>query len=214
MTILTEGQHAGEFIVSEANGRRSREVVTVLLGQNLKAGHVIGLATLGAGSAVAGGSNTGDGTMGAITVGGDAQVGDYVLTITEAAANAGAFQVVDPQGDVVGLGNVAAAFSGGGLAFTLADGATDFAVGDTFTITVAAGSGKAKEWNPANTDGSQFVYGVLFDNVDASTADKPGVIIRRDAEVTAAELQWFSGANASQIATGTAGLAALTILAR
>ena len=34
---LTEGQHTGEFVVSEANGTRSREKITVLSGQNLKA---------------------------------------------------------------------------------------------------------------------------------------------------------------------------------
>lgn len=39
---LTEGQHRGEFIVSEANGHRSRESVTIESGQTLKPGHVLG----------------------------------------------------------------------------------------------------------------------------------------------------------------------------
>ena len=50
MTTLTEGMHAGEFLVSEANVgstgvSRSRDVITVLSGQNLVAGAVIALVT-------------------------------------------------------------------------------------------------------------------------------------------------------------------------
>lgn len=41
MTIKTEGRHAGEFIVSEAEGTRSRDVVTVKSGENLVAGQVV-----------------------------------------------------------------------------------------------------------------------------------------------------------------------------
>ena len=41
MTDKVEGRHAGEFLVSEANGTLSRETATVLSGQNLKAGEVV-----------------------------------------------------------------------------------------------------------------------------------------------------------------------------
>jgi hypothetical protein len=50
MSTLTEGKHAGEFIISEANGTLSREVITVASGQNLVDGQVIQLS---AGKAVA-----------------------------------------------------------------------------------------------------------------------------------------------------------------
>ncbi|MEJ1365631.1 MAG: head decoration protein [Candidatus Sedimenticola sp. (ex Thyasira tokunagai)] len=214
MTNFTEGQHPGEFIVSVANGKRSFDDTTVLSGETLKAGHVVGKAYLGAGSSVADVGNTGDGAMGAITVGGNAQVGDYVLTVTEAATNAGAFQVVDPQGDVVGVGTVGQAFSGGGLSFTLADGAADFAVGDFFTLTVAAGSDKYREWNPANTDGSQVAAGILFDAVDASAADADGVRISRDAEVNEDELVYFTGATADDKAAAQVDLDSRGIIYR
>lgn len=92
-------------------------------------------------AAVAG--NTGNGTMGAVTVSAGAKAGVYTLTIIEPAANAGAFIVTDPDGIVIGNGDVAVAFSAGGLAFTLADGATDFASGDQFTITVTLTAGGA-----------------------------------------------------------------------
>jgi hypothetical protein len=35
MPVLQEGRYAGEFVVSEGNGRISRETITILTGQNL-----------------------------------------------------------------------------------------------------------------------------------------------------------------------------------
>lgn len=92
-------------------------------------------------TAAALGTNTGNGAMGAITVDETvARAGVYTLTIIEPAANAGTFVVEGPDGVQVGDGAVAAAFNAGGLAFTLADGATDFVAGDSFKITVAGGA--------------------------------------------------------------------------
>ena len=215
MTTLTEGQHAGEFLVAEWDIRASREEITVLSGQNLKAGHVVGKVTLGAATPAAVAGNTGNGTIGAVTVGLGAKVGVYNLVCIEPATNAGKFTVEDPDGVMIGVATVAVAFSAGGLGFTIADGATDFVSGDAFTITVAAGSGKYKEYNPANTDGSAVVAGVLFDAVDASAADKKGVVIARGpVVVNAGELQWFTGASAGQKTTGRAGLTSLGIISR
>lgn len=44
---LTETGHAGGFIMSEANGHRSRENVTLVSGQVVKAGEVLGIITSG-----------------------------------------------------------------------------------------------------------------------------------------------------------------------
>lgn len=41
---FTEDKHAGEFIISEANGELSRETITVASGQNLKDGTVFQLS--------------------------------------------------------------------------------------------------------------------------------------------------------------------------
>ena len=99
-------------------------------------GVIVGAAFAATAAAVAGSGNTGNGTMGTITVTAGAKAGVYTLEIAGAATNAGAFRLSDPDGVFVDDGDVAAAFSAGGLAFTLADGATDFVVGDTFAITV------------------------------------------------------------------------------
>ena len=45
MPVLNEGRYAGEFLVSEGNGRISRETITMLSGQNLQAAAVLGKVT-------------------------------------------------------------------------------------------------------------------------------------------------------------------------
>lgn len=213
MATLTETRHAGGFMISESPGTRSRDVGTMTV-ENLKAGTVLGRITKGAASAVAG-SNTGNGAMGAITVGADAVPGAYLLRITAAATNAGTFQLRDPDGDVVGLGTVAAAFSGGGLSFTLADGGTDFVVGDTFTITVAAGSGKYRAYDPTATNGLEDAVAILWGDADASAADVVATIVTRDAEFTKADLVWGAAVTTDpHKATAYAALAVAGLIGR
>lgn len=214
MPTLTETLHAASFIASEANGTLSREKVTILSGQDLLAGTVLGKVALGAATpAVVAGNTSGAGTIGAVTVGLGAKVGVYRLVCIEPASNAGKFTVEDPDGILVGVATVAVAFSGGGLGFTIAD-ATDFVSGDAFTITVAAGSGKYKKYDPANTDGSAVACAVLLDDVDASAGDLAGVIVARQAEVIAASLVWFADATTDQKNAGLAQLALAGIIAR
>jgi hypothetical protein len=166
-------------------------------------------------ASVANGGNTGNSTSSAVTCTGYApMLGDYKVSIVEPGANVGTFLVEDPSGKEIGHGAVAAAFSAGGISFTLADGATDFVSGDQFVITVAAGTGKWKPWDPANVDGSQVVAGVLYGYRDATSADKAAVAVTRAAEVNASELIWPTGANAAVIAAGVAGLKSIGILAR
>jgi len=92
-------------------------------------------------SAAAWTGNTGNGAMSAITVADGCKVGDWQLVIVEPGANVGTFILIDPDGNLnPERGVVASAFDNGSLAFTLADGATDFVAGDGFTITVADNS--------------------------------------------------------------------------
>lgn len=216
MGTLTETlPHDGGFLVEEYSQDHCREEVTLLTGQAYRAGHVLGAAVLGAASSEAAGGNTGNGTLGAVTVAADAQVGAYILTITEAASNAGAFQVTDPQGDVVGLGAVGSAFSGGGLTFTLADGGTDFAVGDAFTITVADGTGKYAAYDSAATNGTGKAAAILVKAVDATDADAAGVVIvRGPVTVTSAELVFEDDQDDAAKAAALLHLADRGIIAR
>lgn len=72
MTTLTEGRHAAEFILSEANGHRSRENVTILggsagTGTTLAAGTVLGKFTSSGKYAIADASGS-DGVQTAVAV--------------------------------------------------------------------------------------------------------------------------------------------------
>ncbi|HBP1903125.1 TPA: head decoration protein, partial [Pseudomonas aeruginosa] len=89
MTIKTEGVHAGEFLLSEGNGSRSRENIVITAGSGrLVAGTLIAPITAdNALTATAAAGNTGDGTVGATVVTSAAISGTYVLEITEAGAN-------------------------------------------------------------------------------------------------------------------------------
>lgn len=213
MANQTEAVHACEFLVSEASGSRSREVVTVLSGQDLVAGQVLGKVAVGTASSAAYSGNTGNGTMGSVTVGLGAKAGAYRLTVIEPATNAGRFTVEDPDGIELGVGTVGSAFSAGGLSFTLADGATDFVSGDGFTITVAAGSGKYVKVDPEGTDGRHKAVGILFGAVDATGGDAAGVAFVRDCEVNQ-DLLDFDDLDSGEIATAIAELAALGIIVR
>lgn len=85
--------------------------------------------------------NTGNGVMGAVTVSAGAQVGVHKFACIEPGANVGTFLHQTPDGVIQSTRmTVAAAYSFAGLAFTLADGATDFISGDGFDITVSENS--------------------------------------------------------------------------
>lgn len=213
MATLNEPIHDWEFLLSEANRTRARENVTLMQGLKLAAGTVLGLLSSGAASSAAGGGNTGNGTMGAVTVTSPAQVGVYTLTITAAAANAGSFSVTAPDGTVIGTGTVAVAFSAGGLAFTLADGATDFAVNDTFTITVTKVPGHHVAYDNAASDGSQAAVAILGVYTDSTARHTAIAVIARDAEVNGALLGWGTNDSAG-ITAGKADLAGKGIIIR
>src|SRR4051812_21892871 len=176
MSTKTEGKHCAEFMISEAAGYRSREAVTVLSGENLKAGHVLGrkLVSPTVGAAAVLNTNTGAGTVSGEAVGANAGVqrGTYRVVFIEPASGLGTFSVFDPSGKYLGDGVVGTAFDNE-ITFTIADGTPDFIAGDSFTISVTGGTYKYKEYDVADADGGQRPAGVLYDNIDASSADKP-----------------------------------------
>lgn len=214
MTELVEGRYAGGFIASQANGTRSREIGVIAMLQVLVAAQVVGQLFRGAATAAAAAGNTGNGAMGAITVGVGGKVGDYVLTVLEPAADLGDFLVQDPDGIDVGTGKVGTAFAGGGLGFTLADGATDFTAGDQIVITVAAGTGEFVAFDQDGVDGSEVAAGISYDNYDATAAARSGVIIVRDAEVNGHDLLWPADIDPAEQAAAEAQLKALGIIVR
>lgn len=145
--------------------------VTLKSGQGILArGTVLGIIGLAASAAVAG-ANTGNGVIGAVTLGAGAKLGTYKLRCITAASNAGTFAVYAPDGSRLPDATVAVAYANSQLGFTIADGATDFIVGDTFTIAVIAGSLKAVKVNSVNVDGSGVADCILTDTVDTTAED-------------------------------------------
>jgi len=154
---------------------RQTDKVIIAAGANLVAGAILGKITVGAlsavGAAVAG--NTGNGTItGAPTVAAGTKPGTYRLVCQEPYADKGTFILEDPDGITLGVVTVGTAYSANGLTFTIADGSTDFAAGDSFTITVtaAAGSGQYKLCDKTATDGSQNPCAVLAEDAGSVSA--------------------------------------------
>lgn len=210
-----EGDYLGDIVKGEAPDRFSRENIVVLAGsgaaRELAIGSVLGKVLFAAPTEDHAG-NTGDGAMGAITLGKAALVGDYVLTCVEAAANGGRFEVTAPDGNRLKDLTVGAAYVSDHINCTLADGAVDFIVGDKFTITVAAGSGKAVLIDFNAADGSQIAAGILIHDVTAPDGtDAEGVAIVRDAVIMASKLVWPVGATTDQKTAALAELAAMRI---
>jgi len=135
---LTETTHAGGHILSEPDGNRGRENGTLITGQDLAAGAVLGRITkVQAAGPIPTIVGTGTGLMSALTFGPDVQTGSYVITLTATSATA-AFSVTAPDGTVLPTGNVATAYTSTHLSFLIANGGT-MTTGDVFTVIVTAG---------------------------------------------------------------------------
>lgn len=120
-----------------------------------------------AGVSAAGAGIVGNGvvTMGNPSTGAGARAGVYRATAIAAAANGGTFLVEDPDGNTVGVATVGTLFNGP-VRFTIADGATDFAVGDFFNFTVTpaipANGGTFSVTTPAGVRLADAVVGTPY----------------------------------------------------
>jgi len=81
-------------------------------------------------------------------------------------------------------------------------------------VGIVTATGKVRQLAPSANDGSQNAAGVLVGDVDATTGDKPGVIIARHAICSDKGLVWPTGITGPQKNTALAQLKALGILVR
>lgn len=100
--MLTERNYGGEFLMSEANGYRSRENIVIGASQTLEAGSILGIRTMG-NVTTAAGTNTGNGTitMNAAPLAAGAMPGNYSLVCT-----GGSFTVGAPAASGTGNGTL------------------------------------------------------------------------------------------------------------
>ena len=180
-------------------------------GQNLSRGAVLGKvkATVPT-SGTANGGNTGTGTVTEVTGGKNTKIGTYTISCVRAVTNGGEFYVTNPDGKFIGAVLITAGASGTGvfksdeLNFTVTDGATDFALNDTFTlywfesdhlafvvwdggtdfivgdyfsISVAIADRECVIVNSSNTNGSSVPFAVLNEDCDATSAATPASVI-------------------------------------
>lgn len=136
----------------------------ILAAGKLPRGSVLGMITSSTAVTTAAGENTGNGTIGAVTVGADAKLGNYLLTATAATT----FKVVDPEGTTLANATVGTAYTQGGLGFTITAGATAFVAGDEFVIDVNDAVGQFILSVKGASDGSQVPSAILADHADAT----------------------------------------------
>lgn len=235
--VLYERRHSGGFLVSEANGARSRDR-GVLQMQSEYSPSTPGLTPATTGGTLASGSYYVGITL----------AGDFGESVASALANAavtgptGDITVTSPSGlpeDVIGW-NVYAALGSGNTLF-LQNPAGAQPIGTNFVLTslltsgvvlpanygispiLSAGlimgkitaSGNWAPWDPQASDGSQTAAGILFNETDASQTNAPITVITRECEVNGSELIYAPGATATQIANqANSPLAALGIILR
>ena len=98
------------------------------------------------------------------------------------------------------------------------------------TVTIASGAGKLEpgavlgrittggkytSFAPGASNGSQNASGILWDSVDASAADAPGVVLLRGPAIANRhDLVWPDGATEAQITAATTALASIGIILR
>ena len=151
---------------------------------------------------------TGSGVVSAVTLGKNAQLGTYRVKLTATAATA-LFEVQGPSG-LVGLGNVATAFTSDQVNFTLANGGT-MTIGDYFNIVVAnqaSVTGRYWLFDPTAVDGTQHPVAVMVQPADATSAAATAKALTRLAEVKTAALVWKNTVSAAQKAAALNQLAA------
>jgi hypothetical protein len=127
------------------------------------------------------------------------------------------FDVVDPNGLIIGRGDVGAAFAGP-VAFMIAGVSTPFAKGDAFSIPVDRPDIEGEIFwplDPAATDGRQNARAIAVGGVaPASAAGKPIDAIISHEGVDFTQLRWPQGASAAQIAEWIKQLAEFNIIVR
>jgi hypothetical protein len=215
MTVITQTLHrSGCYLGEAAPLNMINEEIVVLTGSGkLDPGTILGQVTEGGtetvAAAVAGGGNTGNGTVGSLTGDAGAPAGTYTIEIVEPAANGGTFRVEKPDGTLDGTGTVGAAYNGS-INFTLADGSTDFVAGDRFSVAVSyASSAKYAPHDPAGTDGREVAAAILYHPIDATSGDvKTVATVRGPATIFDTYLTYKSGISAPNKAAAQAALKA------
>lgn len=199
-TIVNLRQRISDIVKDEEEKLFSRESIVGAVVAAFAAltdggvGAVVGLANVGTITPAIRAGSAGNGALGTWTAGVGCFPGVWTAICIEPTTNLGKFELRNPNGKPVGIITVGSAYSGGGLAGTIADGAADWAGGDIIDFTVApAASPNLALYDPAATNGAGVPYGILLIPSDANQVIPTHVVLRRHATVAAANLVWGAG---------------------
>lgn len=141
----------------------SRNLVSepiLVVGGPYKRGQVLGQRSVYPIAGFAQATNTGNGTVGALSTTKASEVGDYKLTATSDTV----FTLVDPEGNALGNVTVGTPYAGE-IGVTVTAGATPFVVGDAFVLSVSDATGVFVASVKTATDGSADPVAILADDV-------------------------------------------------
>lgn len=149
--------------------------VTLASGLTLTRGTLIGqktanlYATTTAAKNTTGGANAGAETIGSVTTAAKVRPGTYRVNLTSTTA----FNVLDPDGELVGTGTVGSAFTSNQIGLTVTTGAS-IATNDGFDVVVeelaGSGTGQYVQATATATDGSEDPrnWAILAEDTDTS----------------------------------------------
>jgi hypothetical protein len=196
MSVLSYTQPLPYDNILDQSYSRLTKSGTITTG-TLTAGAVLGRINTAVGTP-AYGDNTGDGTIGTISLGAQATGGIYNLICTTGGSGTAArFTLTDP------LGNVISTVIASGsqqttthLVFTITAGTVAFAIGDVITVPVLAGNYKLSA--SAASDGSAIPVAILLTDADASSASVEALILVAGA-VNSRSLTFGTGHSAGTV---------------
>jgi hypothetical protein len=206
-TDTTQSYTLAAILKWEQENHYSRDQITVLAGQTLVPGEVLGKVTA-SGKYAAIDFAAGDGTENAAGLSFSTYDASAPGTRTVAFTSGGTYEVI-PGDTIVGAtsGSTARVVS-----ITLSSGT--WAGGDaagTFTLDTRNGALQSENLNVGTNLNVATIGG---DSAAVAATDIDGVAIVRDAEIVSSELTWPSGATANQKAAALVQLAALGIIVR
>lgn len=214
MGTLTEGRHPVEFILSEANGNRSRDVANLIASQTITVGSMIDQQPVipeVVATATADDGNTGNATIAmdlTTPVNTAVKEGRYV-GIANAATKVDWYW---PDGTTIGESTHGSNFTDGGLKFKITAGETANVSGDKFYIDVVI---KKFEHLARDHDSVLDVAGIaMYPAVTASGETGRVTVLSRDAEVNEHCIVWPADITAAEKAALTHKLAARGLVLR
>ena len=202
--MITEAYQPFEWLAGDVF---SLQVDTIVLasGQNLVAGAILAKLFVGTAAGANAAGNAGNPTIGAITVGANAEEGLYTIRFTAATT----FEIFNPYGSYLGTGTLGTAVNlVNYLGFTLTAGGTAAVAGDVFNILVTEGNSTYT----ASVTGSD-ASAILGPATNASAGAVTTVAVTRMAEFEV-NMVSYGALNAGQQQAANAALAKKFIIAR